>query len=381
MTAASYSSQHRPSGIRHAIRTHACMHARQHTLVSAVYSPMPVTFGSVGDYIAVSQLLNSVRKILWEARGGPNGLPGEIAIIIGELDQLNGVLVEVGRVTSGQRKLEGGATMVLDKDTKNGVVYALGRCYELLRKLKLKLEGARSRFTRAGVHKAFADYFSRCGWLVIGGKKDVEELREKLRQYVRMIQVLLGIPTMCVSHRTYVRGESYDRRTGIVALQKEREDQRKTIDNVVERLRNLNDGYSSEAPFLFFDDDGKDRPAVASLPLRVCTVRRRSPADIVAQAFMRYIGTPADDEEVALFDKWAEPGEKVLTLLSYVAVISRERPSNGARIRPYYEVADPAPNARGQLVEKETMGGRILWTNKFAHIHRCASRRVVSLIC
>lgn len=139
---------------------------------------MPVTFGSVGDIIAVAQIVKSLLGALDDARGSAK----EYQLVIEDLKNLEKVLLELNLLE--KTSYESAEFLALGDTAKR----IASECRALLEAFHQKIAKYNNRFDRDGY--ALAEAYWKLRWRV-DRKESVEEFRTAVQARLSTITLLL----------------------------------------------------------------------------------------------------------------------------------------------------------------------------------------------
>ncbi|EJD38036.1 hypothetical protein AURDEDRAFT_172915 [Auricularia subglabra TFB-10046 SS5] len=146
---------------------------------------MPVaafTIGSVGDIALVLELLSQLRAAL----SGATGVPVELQQLVRDVAAFARELREVADFLLPR-------ATYLRQDVCNGIVLALDICYRTLHAMQTKVVKFQSRVTRNIGRLAWRDYWSVAAWSILGGRREVDALRLRLSEQLRIIQTYMAL--------------------------------------------------------------------------------------------------------------------------------------------------------------------------------------------
>ncbi|EJD34670.1 hypothetical protein AURDEDRAFT_176305 [Auricularia subglabra TFB-10046 SS5] len=126
---------------------------------------MPIAFGSFGELVTVLQLAWQLRAALSDAAGAR----AEIHALVIDVDIFTRALQPI-RASIEQRRI------ALQPAVENGIAHAIATCSD----------------TRAsGGGRCWKRYWAMAAWSVLGGREEVDRLRQRLSEQVQVIHTFL----------------------------------------------------------------------------------------------------------------------------------------------------------------------------------------------
>lgn len=141
---------------------------------------MPVTFGSVGDIISVSLLINVLVRCLNESRGSS----AEYQAVIRELESLDQALMEVGLLLSSCEHFEQMSGLC---ESANRCVWQCCKCVEDFRNLIKKYQRP---LQKGGTRNLIKDTTAKIRWLSV--KEDLSKFRAEIATQSSSLNMLLN---------------------------------------------------------------------------------------------------------------------------------------------------------------------------------------------
>lgn len=182
---------------------------------------MPVpspTFGSTGDILSVVQLCWQLVAILREV----NGASAEMLALLEDLD-VCGRSLQAIYVVIGKRRA------YMSNDVRNGIALCLQNCGQPLTAATAKVEDHRKRASRRDP-VGWRAYWAAVSWSALGGKKEVDLLRQRLRDQISSINIFLQV------------SQSSDQAALLDAKQQQQTNTEQILGVLLEISRQLNDG-------------------------------------------------------------------------------------------------------------------------------------------
>ncbi|KZV81502.1 hypothetical protein EXIGLDRAFT_755556, partial [Exidia glandulosa HHB12029] len=143
---------------------------------------MPViSFSSVGDIIAISQVAAEVVKNLRNA----STTCAEVRDLATDVDSLQSAL------KCAESLIE--SVHDIPQSVYNAVAHALRHCESILRHLAKTIETHRKAVVKAYGRNIWTAFWAACAWSILGGKVEAEALRRRLSEQVSVIHVLLSV--------------------------------------------------------------------------------------------------------------------------------------------------------------------------------------------
>ncbi|KAE9403018.1 hypothetical protein BT96DRAFT_1017253 [Gymnopus androsaceus JB14] len=225
-----------------------------------------LSFGSVGDFIAVIQLLNGVREALCDSTGSS----AEYQALIIDLDVFSDILHAVQRAFSSANHFSPSTSLI------NAHRQAVQSSYELLKDIHKKIRKYQHTLGNGGSGSVMRDSWRKVGWALFK-KPELVEMRRKVMDQVEILNILVSIPSRedaCQQQEKFITLESSVRELP-VSIRDFGQDQHNTL---VEVLRCINKlptalGYTwegglgpSQRPVILTDALGQ----ILRLPIELC---------------------------------------------------------------------------------------------------------------
>ncbi|EJD34103.1 hypothetical protein AURDEDRAFT_155075 [Auricularia subglabra TFB-10046 SS5] len=139
---------------------------------------MPIAFSSFGDLVTVLQLAWQLRAALSDAAGAR----AEIDALVVDIDTFTRALQQI-RASIEQRRT------ALEPAVENGIVHAIATCSDVLRHVLSKITAFKTRASGGG--RCWKRYWGMAVWSVLGGREEVDRLRQRLSEQVQVIHTFL----------------------------------------------------------------------------------------------------------------------------------------------------------------------------------------------
>ncbi|KZW00791.1 hypothetical protein EXIGLDRAFT_122451 [Exidia glandulosa HHB12029] len=194
------------------------------------------TFGSFGDIATLADLALKIGLALNDCAGTLT----EFKALVVEIESFAASMLQIKESLSTRSSLSCALTLKIGD--------ALDVCFDLLKLVQKRVDEFNSKTSKAVGRMVLRKYWAVVGWEILGGRDEVDKLRDRLAQQVGIVNALLT-----ASNRREVQGfreqadENHrDVRTRLVTLEK--------------RLS------ATTLAFQFFDATGCTRPAMSVSP-------------------------------------------------------------------------------------------------------------------
>ncbi|EJD54012.1 hypothetical protein AURDEDRAFT_157262 [Auricularia subglabra TFB-10046 SS5] len=201
------------------------------------------TFGSFGDITSLIQLTLAIRQALCNAATASE----DITAAVSGIDSLILALKAIENLLRRNRGLPESIT--------TEVASALKTCAQTLNQVERRIAGKKKEFEKARGSRAWRRYWITCAYVVLGGKAEIDALRQKLANQVTILQVFLSL----LHSLDEIERRNLEARDKIADILN-------NISSLSTQVRSLSTHV--QVPFQFFDHSGRAVDPILTLPWR-----------------------------------------------------------------------------------------------------------------